>query len=77
MLIVEPAKRLSIDQILRHKWITKESDPAFDSTLEKYGLSAEVAEEEPICDVVVDYMLQLPAFKRDDIVCVSIRLFFQ
>lgn len=74
MLIVEPAKRLSIDQILKHKWITQESDPAFDSTLEKFGLSAEVEEEEPICDVVVDYMLQLPAFKRDDIVCVSIHL---
>ncbi|KAG8195836.1 hypothetical protein JTE90_008531 [Oedothorax gibbosus] len=69
MLIVDPAKRLSIDQILKHKWVTQETDPVFDSTLQKFSLSAEVTEEEPICDVVVDYMLQLPAFKREDIVC--------
>lgn len=71
MLIVDPAKRLSIDQILKHKWVTQEVDLVFESTLQKYSLSAEVTEEEPICDVVVDYMLQLPAFKREDIVCVS------
>ncbi|XP_055943758.1 serine/threonine-protein kinase SIK3-like isoform X2 [Argiope bruennichi] len=69
MLIVDPAKRLTLDQIIKHKWIIQEPDEEFGRTLKKYSVSNKVEEEEPICEVVIDYMLQLPAFKREDIVC--------
>ncbi|GFY24220.1 hypothetical protein TNCV_1012721 [Trichonephila clavipes] len=68
MLIVDPAKRLTLDQIIKHKWIVQEADEEFDRTLKKYGVNGSVEEEEPLCEVVIDYMLQLPAFKREDIV---------
>ncbi|XP_035206151.1 serine/threonine-protein kinase SIK3-like isoform X2 [Stegodyphus dumicola] len=68
MLVVDPAKRLTIDQIIKHKWITQEPDEQFERTLKKYSIDSKVEEEEPLCEVVIDYMLQLPAFKREDIV---------
>ena len=71
MLIVDPAKRLSIDQIIKHKWITVEDDEQFERILKKYSVNNEMEEEEPLCEAVIDYMLQLPAFKREDIISVS------
>ncbi|GFT45651.1 hypothetical protein NPIL_362642 [Nephila pilipes] len=68
MLIVDPAKRLTLDQIIKHKWIVQELDEEFGRTLKKFSVSGSVEEEEPLCEVVIDYMLQLPAFKREDIV---------
>ncbi|XP_042905921.1 serine/threonine-protein kinase SIK3 isoform X2 [Parasteatoda tepidariorum] len=68
MLIVDPAKRLSVDQIIKHKWITLDEDDEFERTLKKFSVNAAKQEEEPVCEVVIDYMLQLPAFKREDIV---------
>ncbi|KFM57096.1 Serine/threonine-protein kinase SIK3, partial [Stegodyphus mimosarum] len=65
MLVVDPAKRLTIDQIIKHKWIIQESDEQFERTLKKYSIDSKVEEEEPLCEVVIDYMLQLPAFKRE------------
>lgn len=76
MLVVDPAKRLSIDQIIKHKWITVDDDESFEKILKKYSVSNELEEEEPVCEAVIDYMLQLPAFNRDDIVGVSLALFF-
>ncbi|GBM42605.1 Serine/threonine-protein kinase SIK3 [Araneus ventricosus] len=69
MLIVDPARRLTLDQIIKHKWITLEADEEFGRVLKKHSVSSKVEEEEPVCEVVIDYMLQLPAFKREDIVC--------
>lgn len=73
MLVVDPARRLSIDQIIKHKWIVQEEDEQFDRTLKKYSINNEMEEEEPLCEAVIDYMLQLPAFKKEDIISVSIK----
>lgn len=71
MLIVDPAKRLTIDQIIKHKWITVEEDEQFEKILKNFCVNNKIEEEEPLCEAVIDYMLQLPAFKREDIVSVS------
>ncbi|GIY56586.1 hypothetical protein CDAR_98092 [Caerostris darwini] len=69
MLIVDPAKRLTLDQIIKHKWIHQEQNDEFSVVLKKFAVCDKVEEEEPICEGVIEYMLQLPAFKREDIVC--------
>lgn len=67
MLVVDPAKRLSVDQIVKHKWIHQGDANGHDALLEKSSVIS-TEDNEQICDVVVDYMLQMPGFTREEII---------
>ncbi|XP_022254622.1 serine/threonine-protein kinase SIK3-like isoform X2 [Limulus polyphemus] len=75
MLIVDPEKRFTIQQILHHKWIQQgEPDPEFKILVEQKSRS--VHENESIDELIVEHMLQLPGLSKEQIIkCVQEKYF--
>lgn len=75
MLVVDPEKRFTIQHILHHKWIQMgEPDPEIKVLLEQQ--SRPVHEDEPIEELIVEHMLQLPGLTKEQIIkCVKEKYF--
>ncbi|CAG9770009.1 unnamed protein product [Ceutorhynchus assimilis] len=54
MLVVDPDKRLTISQILKHKWLSDAEPP----------LQLDVEEDQRLNNTVIEHMLQLPGLDR-------------
>ncbi|GAB6027427.1 hypothetical protein CHUAL_001693 [Chamberlinius hualienensis] len=64
MLVVDPDKRVNIQQVLKHKWILMGGEDAeFDQVLNEYNYNNE--EEELINQGIVDHMLKLQGMENE------------
>lgn len=69
MLIVDPERRLTIDQIIKHKWIQQDGpDRIFEALIEVYSMNAGPENNETINEFVLDHMLRLPGVTRERII---------
>ncbi|XP_049838712.1 serine/threonine-protein kinase SIK3 isoform X1 [Schistocerca gregaria] len=70
MLVVDPEKRLSIKQILNHKWMTQgEIQPSLQKIISDLDQPEDLLESpEPLNNLVMEHMLKLPGLDKDMIV---------
>ncbi|KAL1502082.1 hypothetical protein ABEB36_007280 [Hypothenemus hampei] len=54
MLVVDPEKRFTMSQILKHKWLNDTEQP----------LTIDIEEDQKLNNTVIDHMLQLPGVNR-------------
>ncbi|XP_006812753.1 LOW QUALITY PROTEIN: serine/threonine-protein kinase SIK3-like [Saccoglossus kowalevskii] len=61
MLVLDPKKRITIDQVVSHKWMNmNESDPTFDQLiLDSSNQSHLEPVEDPISELVIEHMVHL------------------
>ncbi|XP_076366939.1 serine/threonine-protein kinase SIK3-like isoform X1 [Tachypleus tridentatus] len=69
MLVVDPEKRLSVNQILQDKWIVQAGrDLEFEEMFEKYNKVSINENEEPVDELIVEHMLNLPGVTQEQII---------
>ena len=69
MLIVDPDKRLSIDDVIKHEWMTLSGeDPEFDELIERYCNVVD-SSQEPLNEYVLSQMSSM-AMDREQTIMV-------
>ncbi|XP_013793398.2 serine/threonine-protein kinase SIK3-like, partial [Limulus polyphemus] len=67
MLIVDPQKRFTIQQIIEHKWMQQGGPyPEFETLIEQQKMGV-LDESEPVNELIIEHMLQLPGVSSEQI----------